>query len=602
MASKVLLVFILMGTLLFSSGQARASDWKTVYEKSGYQRTSRYAGTIRYCQKLDSASAWVKYRSFGKSPQGRDLPLVIVDKDGDFAPEAAARHHKSIVLIQSGIHAGEIDGKDASLILIRQMAITRELSGLLEHATVLFIPIFNVDGHEQFGPFNRINQNGPEEMGWRVTAQNLNLNRDFLKAETPEMQAWLRLFNRWLPDLLVDCHVTDGADYQYVLTYGLEQDAGVAAPLRRWSHDVLEPEIDSRMNAAGYLVRPYFWLKNRHHIKAGIIETAFSPRYSNGYGAAQNRVFLLVETHMLKPYRIRVEATRKLLTILLNLVNRRGKELQKVNRESDRHTETNFVGSTYPLRFYTDLKTGKNIQFRGIEYHNERSDVSGGDWVRYGKRKETFELPLFNRILVRDSVQVPAAYLIPPQWQMQIATLHRQGVRLFTLQKDTMLQINSYYFSDKKWQQRPFEGHHFVSYKLKKVTEKRFYPRGTVVVPLNQRAARVAVHLLEPKGPDSFVRWGMWDVIFEQKEYAEDYVLEKLARKMLAENPALAQEYRQKVASDSAFAANPPARLFFFYRQSPYWDNHINRYPVGRLMQNANLPLKPFAVEAENRH
>jgi hypothetical protein len=221
-----------------------AADWDTYYEKSGKTRTPRYAETIDFCRRLDEASPWVRYTTFGVSPQGRDLPLLIVSKRGVFSPEEAERARRKghiIILVQAGIHAGEIEGKDAALMLVRDIAVMKRFPELLDDVSILFIPIFNVDGHERFGPYNRINQNGPEEMGWRTTANSLNLNRDYLKADAEETRAWLQLFNAWLPDFFVDCHTTDGADYQYVVTYIVDIFGNMAPALTDWARDVYIP-------------------------------------------------------------------------------------------------------------------------------------------------------------------------------------------------------------------------------------------------------------------------------------------------------------------------------------------------------------------------
>ena len=211
-----------------------ADDWQTFYEMSGYKATPRYAETVEYCVRLAAVSPQIHYTAFGISPQGRPLPLLILDKEGRKTAEEVRGSDNVVFLIQAGIHSGEIDGKDAGLMLVRDIAVSGRLPHLLDHVTILFIPIFNVDGHERFGAYNRANQNGPEEMGWRVTAQNLNLNRDYLKADTPEMQSWLKLYNRWLPEFFADCHVTDGADYQYVLTYKIEQHGILDRRIIRW--------------------------------------------------------------------------------------------------------------------------------------------------------------------------------------------------------------------------------------------------------------------------------------------------------------------------------------------------------------------------------
>ena len=232
-------------------------EWLTFYERSGCVATPRYDETVMFCKKLDSASAMVHYSTFGYSPQGRALPLLIADKEGNFDPASVKRSGKPVILIQAGIHAGEIDGKDAGLVFFRDLIVYGKNVSLLEKVTILFIPILNVDGHERFGPYNRINQNGPQEMGWRTTAQNLNLNRDYLKADSPEMIAWLKLWNAWLPDFFLDLHVTDGADYQYVSTYGMEIYGNMEQNLTQWSKNTFIPAFTKDMDKSGFPVFPY---------------------------------------------------------------------------------------------------------------------------------------------------------------------------------------------------------------------------------------------------------------------------------------------------------------------------------------------------------
>ncbi len=568
--------------LLVSLLMAQSNDWQTFYEKSNFKRTPRYAETIAFIEKLAQASPWVDYQTFGKSPQGRDLPLVILDKDGHFTPEAVRQSDKVVVLVLSGIHAGEIDGKDASLMLIRDIAIYRKMTNLLDHVTVLFVPIFNVDGHERFGPYNRINQNGPAEMGWRVTAQNLNLNRDFLKADAPEMQAFLHLFQRWLPDLLIDCHVTDGADYQYVVTYGLDKSPQVTPALRRWTKTVFEPLLVEGMEQTGILTTEYFWIRDRKDPTRGLFRGVLSPRFSTGYGAVQNRIFLLIETHMLKPYRQRVNATYHMIQRVLEIANDRYFELQKVNFEADTESRQ-LAGQFLPLTFRIDTRDTTWMEFRGKAVELDSSEISGTTWVKFLKEPRTYHAPVFQKPLVQDSARVPEAYLIPPQWQLPLERLRLHGVHMAYLREPITLTVDSYRFQNVKWQQNSYEGHHRVSYRIIPVTEERTFPRGTVVIFMNQRVNRVIVHALEPAAPDAFVAWGMWDTIFERKEYAENYKLEILARQMLKQNPQLRQEFWKRVQSDSAFAHNPRERLQFFYERSPYWDAQYNRYPVGKL-------------------
>ncbi len=586
-----LLGMFLLSVFLPLSAQSD-SNWQTYYEKSGYLETPRYDETIAYCRRLDAASDWVSYQSFGKSPQGRDLPLVIVDKDGYFTPESARKAGKAVVLIQSGIHAGEIDGKDASLMLIRDMVITKQLSALLDSVTVLFIPIFNVDGHEKFGPYNRMNQNGPKEMGFRATAQNLNLNRDFLKADAPEMRAWLALFNRWLPDFLVDNHVTDGADHQYVLTYGIETNGNVAEPLRRWTAEKLAPTLEAQMAAEDMPIMRYFSMKERPDLRNGLVMQPYSPRYSTGYGAVQNRVFMLVEMHALKDYRTRVTGNYVFLKHLLAYLNAQKANLLKINQLSDELTAHQLSGTVLPLDYVVDYRDTSWVDFLGIDYELVPSEISGDLWVKFNGKPATFRVPVFDHSTVNDSAVVPYAYLIPQEWQTQIEILKQHGVAVHRLAAEMSLTVESYQLNNPTWRSQPFEGHFRMEVTPQVIREQRTYPPGTAVVLMNQRTNRVVAALLEPHAPDSYISWGMWNTIFERKEYGEDYILEKVAREMLEKDPSLKAAFDAALANNPDMAENRWARLYFFYARTPYYEK-TGIYPVGKLMEKVALPLQP---------
>lgn len=586
-------LFVLLSQHAYS--QTIPDKWLTDYEKSGYKKTPRYAETVEFCQRLEKGSPWIKVTSFGKSPQGRDLPLVIVSNERAFNPAKAVKTGKAIVLIQNGIHAGEIDGKDACLMLLRDIAITHTKASLLDHVIFLIIPMYNVDGHERFGLYNRINQNGPEEMGWRVTAQNLNLNRDYMKADALETQAWLSMFNAWLPDFFVDCHVTDGADFQYVVTFAMDMHENVAAPVRTWIKEKFLPVVISRVNTGKVLMQPYsfFFFKDAKDPRKGITVGTGPPRFATQYVLLQNRPALLIETHMLKDYKTRVEGTYRLLEETLRRLNEENASLQSAVRAADTQTAAG-LENPFPLQFEIAQTPIDTVQFLGYKSTIEKSDISGGDRIIYTKEPFEADVPRYDSIVVTKAVQPPVAYLIPQQWQVVISRLKLHGVKLERLTSPVELVVESYRFSDAKWQQNPFEGRHAVTYSVEPIKETRTFSGGTFVVWLNQRAARVAIHALEPDAPDAFVRWGFFDAIFEEKEYAEDYIMEQLAREMLVKDPHLKKEFEEKIQTDTAFAKSPSARLHFFYERSPYWDKQVNLYPVARLISKVSLPTEPL--------
>ncbi len=584
----ITLIIVINSCWLLS--QTKYDDWLTFYEKSGCKRTPRYSETIDYCKKLEKASSWIKVLTFGKSPEGRDLILVIASKDKSFTPQKVHNAGKAILLVQNGIHAGEIDGKDACLMLLRDIAITKTKEMLLNHVTLLVIPIYNVDGHERFGKYNRINQNGPEEMGFRVTAQNLNLNRDYMKADAPETQAWLKMFNEWLPDFFIDAHVTDGADYQHIVTYGIEIYQNLAEPIRSWVKDKYLPMI-SNLEINGVPVAPYLSLRDHLEPLKGLQSGVASPRLSTPYVALQNRPALLIETHMLKDYKSRVEGTYQTIVATMELLNREYVSLREAVKQTDEQTINN-LEHQFPISFKTlDVPRGY-FHYLGFKQKNEKSNISGGIRIIYTNEPLEADIPIYDSIVLSKVIEPPVAYLIPRQWQEVIDRLKMHGVKMKNLKEPVELDVEMYRFSHVKWQQTPYEGRHPVTYSVEKIHDKKLFPAETKVIFLNQRTARVIINALEPEAPDAFVAWGFFDAIFEQKEYTEDYVMEPIAEEMLAKDSVLKKEFESKLQSDSVFAQNPFARLNFFYQRSLWWDTNINLYPIARLVKNVPLRLE----------
>jgi murein tripeptide amidase MpaA len=593
--SLLLLIFVHASTVnTMSQNQSPAvpAEWLTHAEKTDYRETPRYAETIEYSKRLDQASSLIKFQSFGKSGEGRELPLLIATEGETFTPEAARHSHKAVILIQACIHAGEPDGKDAGLALLRDIAITKTRSGLLKNLVVLFIPIYNTDGHERVSPYNRINQDGPAEMGWRTTSTYQNLNRDYMKADTPETRAWLSLWNTWKPDLFIDCHVTDGADYRYNITYQHEHHAGVAESVLAWEKKVIDERVAPATEAAGNIVSWYLEFIDNRDLPKGIRDFNGSPRFSTGYTPIRNRPGILIETHMLKPYRPRVIGTYDFLRFTLAEVSHDPESLIAAGRAADEKTvadgRTYDPARRYPIDFELSDKTTP-YNFRGVEYHTEKSDVSGAERVIFGSQPRDLTVPMYNDFRVKTAIAPPLYYVVPVQWKDVIQVLKAHGVSMQTTTGATSFDIESYRFVDVKWAGGPFEGRLMPSFKVEVVHERRLFPAGSVIIPLAQDTAKVAMNLLEPQAPDSLVRWGFFNATFEQKEYGEDYVVEKLAREMLANDPKLREEYEKKLQSDPAFASNPHARLQFFYRRSPYWDMQMNLYPVGRIITPIKL-------------
>lgn len=588
----------------FSFVHAQSTNWQTPAEASNYRTTPNYADTMAYLRRIAAAAPnEVKIKSFGLSGEGRELDIVIASKDGDFDPTRIHAAHRPIVLVQNAIHAGEMDGKDACLALLRDMVITKTQAALLDDAVFVFIPIYNADGHERRSPYNRINQNGPAEMGWRANATNLNLNRDYLKADAPETRAFMKMFHHWLPDFFVDDHVTDGADFQYDVTFTIDDGPNVFGPTAKWIDDVVDPTLVKDVDAVpGHLAfSQYITLNDDTNPAKGLGFSDDPPRFSTGYMILENRPGMLVEMHMLKDYKTRVSGNYAILRALLEVVNQDAAELIQLNAAADAQAEQ-LTGKPFPLAVTWGGKTTP-VLFHGYQFTRELSAVSGAIWIRYSHIPWNATIPEDTGFKISASTTPPAAYIIPRQWTHVIDVLAAHQVEIRRTTAAWTGSVQTYHCGDMQWNRPPFEGRHPIfagetGHEPGKfgycnlVDETRTFPAGSVVVPLNQRLSKVAIEWLEPRGPDSAMAWNFFDPIFEPKEYGEAYVVEKLAREMMAKDPKLKQEFEQKIEDDPDFAASPSARLDFFYDRSPWGQaNRIGYYPVGRLSSLNGIPL-----------
>lgn len=569
-----------------SESQNVPKDWQTHAEKTDYRETPRYAETITYSKRLADASPLIEYTTFGKSAEGRDLPLLIAASDKDFSIEKAHKKGKAIILIQACIHSGESDGKDAGLALLRDIAITKTRIDLLKDTVILFIPIYNVDGHELFSAYNRINQNGPEKMGFRGTSSNLNLNRDYLKADAPETRAWLKLWNEWNPDFFIDCHVTDGADFQYNITYEYSHHQEVSPFLKNWMDEYFDGKIIPKVESEGNLLTHYLSFNGRE-VTSGISTFIATPRFATGYTPLRNRNGLLIEAHSLKPYKPRVRGTYDVLRYTIEEINKSKTSLFEANKRADEATiergKTYDANRKFPLRLQTTDKA-EDFDFKGVQYKKEMSEISGMERLIYGTKPLDIKIPKYDEAEITVAIAPPLYYIVPPQWVEVVDVIKAHGIKFQTTNKPSEIEVESYRFEDAKWANNSFESRVTLGFKTVLIKEKRTYPANSIIIPLDQTAADVAIHLLEPDSPDSFMFWGFFNAIFERKEYGEGYVIEKLARKMLAENPELKKEFEEKL-KDENFAKNPFARLYFFYDRSPYYDKRIGVYPVGRIVE-----------------
>jgi murein tripeptide amidase MpaA len=566
-----------------------SKDWLTHFEKSNQLESPDYQNTLKYFQCFADNTPYVKIYTIGFTPQGRELKVLIVSKDKAFTPEQAKKTSKAIVLIQNGIHPGEVEGKDACMLLLREILITKEKEHLLDNTILLIIPVLNIDGHERLSPFNRPNQNGPKKMGWRTNALNLNLNRDYLKAETPEIRSFLKLFNDWLPDFMIDNHTTNGADYQYHVTYGIETHQNIDRGLINWIEKKYLPHLLRSVEEDGFIIGPYMEFK-AGTIESGILNLPAPPRLSHGYCAAQNRVCLLVETHSLKPFANRVFSTKSMMEHSISFVNANHKELVSLNNQADKETVRYYLYTKkkFPLVLKGNGKFDKFL-FNGFEWYDEYSEITGSTVRKYTDNAVNIEVPIFNQASSVAKTNVPPGYLIPSQFADIINVLKAHQIRFNVLKTKRKVRVEKYRFEDVQFAPKPYEGRQLPSFKCFSFTETVEIEAGTLIVFTNQRAIRVIVNLLEPEAPDSFVNWGFFNAFFERKEYAEAYVMEPYAKQMMKDNPQLRSDFYKKLNEDGLLRNNGGERLDFFYKHSPFYDKGENIYPIMRLINKSNI-------------
>jgi hypothetical protein len=567
-------------------------EWRTRAEASDFRATSSYEETLEMLRRIEARLPEMKLTDFGTSGAGRKLPLVVVSKDRAFTPEAARARSRPIVLIQNGIHAGEIDGKDACLMILRDLALGRRRE-LLDAATLVILPIYNVDGHERVSPHNRPNQDGPVEgMGFRTTATGLDLNRDHMKLASEEARALVALVNAWRPHLHVDNHVTDGLEHDWVLTWASAPTPQLPAPVDRWLQPVLAA-TSAATARAGHRNGPFGDERddldpNKGYGSSMAGGSLSPPRFSTFYFALRNRPSLLVETHSYKPFRARVLATRDFLLALLAEVGRTGGDLVRAVSEAEAATVAAGRPGAPPslaVLSYLEVEPTETLRVPFYAWRVEDSVVRGRPLLRYerGTLAER-EVPWFHGAKAGRTVSRPRGYLLDAGWPHVEDRLRRHGLRVERLGQAVEVDVETVRVSQPRFAARTYQGLTQVEdVTVARAREKRRFPPGTLWIPADQPDFEVAIHLLEPEAPDSLLSWGLLSTVFEGKEYIDQRVLEGLAAKML-EDPARRAEW-EAALRDEAFARDPAARHRWWYRRTPYWDDTIGLLPAYRAME-----------------
>jgi murein tripeptide amidase MpaA len=581
-------------------------DLQTLAERSDYQRTGRTDEVERLCAAF--SERWpdaVRVIEFGRSSEGRPMRSLLATRCGQLDAPGLRAACVPLLFVQAGIHPGESDGKDAGFIALRELLQGDVLPDALRDVAILFVPAFNVDGHERMGRWNRPNQNGPEETGWRVTARNVNLNRDYCKAETVEMRSLLRLITQWDPLICADLHVTDGADFQPDISVQAEP-INQGDPALYAAATALRDQVIDRLRAQGskpLSFYPDFYVTDDP--SSGFVLTVYSPRFSTGYFAQRNRFTLLVETHSWKDYRTRVRVTRNTLINTVEALVEHGPAWLQQVRAADQ-AAARIAGTEQVLDYRSGWRepgkagsTGKDnsdagaaasarmIDFPGYAYTRTQSAVSGTLFTAYDPQTpQIWRVPYRDRVEPSIVVRAPCGgYVVPTAYAPDLSgKLIVHGIA-FELLPDAIEGFEAEHFraSSVEYSPVPFEGRMRARLTGAWSARSQTLTAGSLYVPLAQPLSRLILALLEPQAPDSFAAWGFFNACFEQKEQLEPYVAEQIAHNMLNENAGLAAEFRRKLQHDTAFAGDPTARLEYFLRRHNSWDERHNLYPIYRV-------------------
>jgi hypothetical protein len=575
------------------------NPWITPTEKADFITTPDYAETMSWLKKLCDASPLLSMISIGKSPEGRDIFMIIASADKIVTAVALKNSAKPLLLAQAGIHSGEIDGKDAGMMLLRDMAFG-DKKQLLNAVNFLFIPILNVDGHEHSSPYNRPNQRGPQNMGWRTNAENLNLNRDYAKQDTKEIRAVVNVINEYDPLLYMDIHVTDGADYQYDITFGGLGQQGYSQGIATWLSTKFKPRTDEDLKANGHIPGPLLFAVNNQDFSQGNILLLGEPRFSHAYGDARHMASVLVENHSLKPFKQRVLGTYVLLESTIRLLATEGQSLRE-NTKADRAKRV----AQLPMKWTvpqmpnavtfnahanesnTHAGAPDSLDLLGIEPKLVKSSITNSDYVDWTGKAVVMRIPNYKATEASELISRPKAYYIPVSCYEVIERLKRHGIQLELLKQPREVMVEMYRIHDATFQNsdagaHPFEGHILVSGTTTVEIRKQLFPAGSAYVSTDQPLGDLVILLLEPKSPDSYFSWGFFYQIFQRTEYIEAYVMEPMIKKMLEGSADLKAEFEKKKIADTSFANSPNAIFNWFYSKTNYYDERYLLYPVGR--------------------
>ncbi|MFI5162020.1 MAG: M14 family zinc carboxypeptidase [Sphingobacteriales bacterium] len=575
---------VLLACFIFIQAKAQLTPFELSKDKN---YTATYAEITAYYQKLAKLhSQQMRIFNYGITDVGKPLSLVVLSRDKVFDPVQIKKQDKRVILINNGIHPGEPEGIDATMMLTRDLLKKNQLP---KDVVLCFIEVYNIDGCLNRG-VSRPNQNGPRMYGFRGNYKNLDLNRDFIKADSKNALAFEKILNTWQPEVFLDNHTSDGADYQYVMTLIETQKDKQNPILADYTSKTLSPELYKRMAKNGYEMTPYVEEKMSTP-DSGIVSFLETPRFATGYTAQHNIISYITETHMLKAFDKRVYSTYDFMVALFDICQRDAKLIGELKHKADEQVKNQ---TTFELNWDVDWQHYDTLTFKGFEAGRKTSEVSGLPRLYYDETKPyTKTIKYYDNYKPTVFADKPVAYLIPQAWQKVIELFKLNNIAMRRLTHDTTLDLQMYYIGDYKTGQRPYEGHYVHSnVKLNPLNMKVKFYAGDYVVYTNQALNRYIVETLEPQGVDSFFAWNFFDSVLGEKEGYSDYVFEDIAASLLKTDSDLRKKLDDEKAKNPNLANSGRAQLNFVYHNSPYFEKTYLRYPVGRLLTDTKLDLQ----------
>lgn len=582
---KIVHLFLLLITPVFLFAQDQ--NFETPFEQNA-NYTATYQEAITFYENLANHFDQIKLKEWGSTDAGFPLHTVVLSLDKDFDPASLKSKNKRILFINNAIHPGEPCGVDATMMLMRDFLQKKEDQQLLENLVLVAIPVYNIGGALNRNSHSRANQNGPEAYGFRGNAKNLDLNRDFIKCDSKNAQTFNQIFNYWQPDIFIDNHTSNGADYQYTMTLVPAQKDKLDPFLSEYLTQEMLPRLFKDMAKKDYEMTPYVFARNTPD--DGIAAFLDLSRYSSGYVALHNCIGFMSEAHMLKPYKDRVLGTYALMETLIETIHDDSEKIKTVRQKA---IQNSMEKDSFALNWTLDFARKDSLLFKGYEAKYKPSAISGLDRLYYDQNAP-FEkiIPFWNSYKSTINVSKPHAYILPQAYRDVIERLKWNGVEVKRLAENTTVSGDFYYIRDYKTRDA-YEGHYLHS-KVEVETETMNweYQKGDYVIFANQASNRYLIETLEPQAADSYFAWNFFEGILMQKEYFSSYVFEDLAEQYLTENPDLKKQLDTKKAEDEKLAKSGRAQLDFIYKHSHHYEKTHRLYPVGRIMQEVELKLE----------